>query len=575
MDYLDKYVSWLNSKEVDEITKEELVSIKDNNSEIEERFYKDLEFGTGGLRGIMGAGSNRMNAYTVRRATQGLANYILAQNIENPSVAIAFDSRNNSPFFARETARVFAANGIKTYIYEYLRPTPVLSFTVRHLGCTAGIVITASHNPPEYNGYKAYWSDGCQVTSPRDKEIINEVNLVSEFEQVKVVDFTEARLAGEIEYVSSEVDDAYIAAVKAQTIDPEVIKKHNDLSIVYTPIHGSGFEPVTRVLREQGYTNIHVVEEQKRPDGNFTTVGYPNPEDEAVFDLGKKLAREKDADLIIGTDPDADRVGVVVRLKDNTFRYVTGNRIGILLTHYILSRKKEMGTLPSNPTVLSSIVSTNLAEVIAKDFGATYIRTLTGFKYIGEKILEFESTKANDFVIGFEESIGYLVGTYARDKDAVVASMLICEMACYYAEKGMNLYEALLEIFEKYGYYKEGIETITLKGIEGIEKINHIMNHFRTGDIKHIDSMPLLTTEDYSTGKGKNVKTGEEWDITLPKSDVLYFTLENGTWCCVRPSGTEPKLKIYFGVKEETRERADLAVSSLLVFIRNIINELI
>ncbi len=575
MDYLDKYVSWLNSKEVDEITKEELVAIKDDNSEIEERFYKDLEFGTGGLRGIMGAGSNRMNAYTVRRATQGLANYIVSQKIENPKVAIAFDSRNNSSFFARETARVFAANGIKTYIYETLRPTPVLSFTVRHLGCTAGIVVTASHNPPEYNGYKAYWSDGCQVTSPRDKEIINEVNLVTEFEHVKVINFDDALKDGMIEYVSSEVDDAYIAEVKAQTIDAEVIKKHNDLSIVYTPIHGSGFVPVTRVLEEQGYTNIHIVEEQQRPDGNFTTVGYPNPEDEAVFDLAKKLARAKEADLIIGTDPDADRVGVVVRLKDNTFRYVTGNRVGILLTHYILSRKTELGTLPKNPAVISTIVSTDLTEAIAKDFGATFIKTLTGFKYIGEKILEFETTKANEFAVGFEESIGYLVGTYARDKDAVVASMLICEMACYYAERCMNLYEALLEIFEKYGYYKEGIETITLKGIEGIQKINEIMTHFRVSTRTVIDGIPVVTLEDYSTGKGMNLKTGEEWDITLPKSDVLYVTLENGTWACVRPSGTEPKLKIYFGVKEETRERADLAVSSLVGFIRQMINEIL
>ncbi len=575
MDYLDKYMSWLNSKEVDEITKQELVSIKDNNSEIEERFYKDLEFGTGGLRGIMGAGSNRMNSYTVRRATQGLANYILAQKIENPKVAIAFDSRNNSPFFARETARVFAANGIKTYIYETLRPTPVLSFTVRHLGCTAGIVITASHNPPEYNGYKAYWSDGCQVTSPRDKEIIGEVNLVTEFEQVKVIDFDDARKIDMIEYVSSEVDDAYIAAVKAQTIDADIIKKHSDLSIVYTPIHGAGFVPVTRILSEQGYTNIHIVEEQKNPDGNFTTVGYPNPEDEAVFDLAKKLAREKEADLIIGTDPDADRVGVVVRLKDNTFRALTGNRVGILLTHYVLSRKKELGTLPSNPAVISTIVSTDLTEVIAKDFGATFIKTLTGFKYIGEKILEFESTKANEFAIGFEESIGYLVGTYARDKDAVVASMLICEMACYYAERGMNLYEALLEIFEKYGYYKEGIETITLKGIEGIQKINEIMQYFRDNDSIEVDGIPILMSEDYLSGVGKNFKTGEKWDITLPKADVIYATLENGTWACVRPSGTEPKLKIYFGVKGETRESSDMAVSSLVGFIRNTINEIL
>ncbi len=575
MSYLEKYVSWLNSDLVDEETKVELMGIKDNNAEIEERFYKDLEFGTGGLRGIMGAGSNRMNAYTVRRATQGLANYILSQKIENPKVAIAYDSRNNSKMFAEETAKVFAGNGIKAYIYDSLRPTPVLSFTVRHLGCTAGVVVTASHNPPEYNGYKVYWNDGCQVTSPRDKEIITEVNNVVDFGHVKFIDLEKGLADGTIEYVTKEVDDAYIAEVKAQTIDKDIVAKHNDLSIVYTPIHGSGFVPVTRVLDELGYKNIHIVEEQKLPDGNFTTVGYPNPEEEDVFDLSKKLAREVNADLIIGTDPDADRVGVVARLKDGTFRAISGNRIGILLTHYILKRRKELGTLPANPVVISSIVSTDLTEVIAKDFGAAFIKTLTGFKYVGEKILEFETTKEHEFVLGFEESIGYLVGTYARDKDAVVASMLICEMACYYAEKGMNLYEALLAIFEEYGYYKEGIETIVLKGIEGIKKINEIMHHFRTSDLKKVDGIPIVKVEDYSTGVGQNYVTGETWEITLPKSDVIYFTLENGTWACVRPSGTEPKLKVYFGVKEDTRENADKAVASLVGAIRTDINKVL
>lgn len=575
MDYLDKYVDWLNSKLVDEETKEELLSIKEDNVEIEDRFFKDLEFGTGGLRGVMGAGSNRMNAYTVRRATQGLANYIKSQNIQTPSVAIAFDSRNNSLLFAEETAKVFAANGIKTYIYETLRPTPVLSFTVRHLGCTAGIVITASHNPPEYNGYKAYWSDGCQVTTPRDKAIITEVNKVVDFAQVKYIEFKKGLDDGLIEYVTSEVDNAYIANVKAQTIDTEIVKKHNDISIVYTPIHGSGLVPVTRILDELGYSNINIVEEQKLPDGNFTTVGYPNPEDEAVFKKAKELATKTDSDLIIGTDPDADRVGVVVKLKDGNFKALTGNRVGILLTHYIFSRKKEMGTLPKNPAVISTIVSTDLTEVLAKDFGATFIKTLTGFKYIGEKILEFETTKANEFVVGFEESIGYLVGTYARDKDAVVASMLICEMACYYAERGMNLYEGLLEIFDKYGYYKEGIETITLKGIEGIQKIKDIMEYFRTHEETKFNDILVTSKEDYLTSVGENVITGEKWELTLPKSDVLYFTFENGTWACVRPSGTEPKLKIYFGVKEDSRERADLAVASLLGCIRETINQLL
>ncbi len=575
MSYLEKYVSWLNSDLVDEETKVELMGIKDDNAEIEERFYKDLEFGTGGLRGIMGAGSNRMNAYTVRRATQGLANYILSQKIENPTVAIAYDSRNNSTLFAEETAKVFAGNGIKAYIYDSLRPTPVLSFTVRHLGCTAGVVVTASHNPPEYNGYKAYWNDGCQVTSPRDKHIIDEVNKVVDFAQVKYVDFEKGLADGTIEYVGKEVDDAYISEVKAQTIDKDIVAKHKDLSIVYTPIHGSGLVPVTRVLDELGYTNIHIVEEQRLPDGNFTTVGYPNPEEEEVFEMGKQLAKKIGADLIIGTDPDADRVGVVVRLKDGKFRAISGNRIGILLAHYILSRRKELGTLPANPVVLSSIVSTDLTEVIAKDFGASFIKTLTGFKYIGEKILEFESTKEHEFVFGFEESIGYLVGTYARDKDAVVASMLICEMACYYAEKGMNLYEALLSIFDQYGYYKEGIETIVLKGIEGIKKINQIMEHFRTANITEVNGIPITTIEDYSTQIGQDCKTGDTWVLNFPQSDVLYLTLENGTWACVRPSGTEPKLKIYYGVKEDTREKADLAVSSLIGAIRTSINEVL
>ncbi len=574
MSYSEKFVSWLNNDLIDEATKVELMGIKDNNAEIEERFYKNLEFGTGGLRGIMGAGCNRMNIYTVRRATQGLANYILSQNIENPTVAIAYDSRNNSQLFAEETAKVFAGNGIKAYIYDSLRPTPVLSFTVRHLGCTAGVVITASHNPPEYNGYKVYWNDGCQVTSPRDIAIITCVDNVADFGEINFVELEKGLTDGTIEYVAKEVDDAYIAAVKAQTIDKDIVAKHKDLSIVYTPLHGSGFVPVTRVLDELGYTNIHIVEEQKLPDGNFTTVGYPNPEEEAVFEMGKQLSKKVDADLIIGTDPDADRVGVVVKMRDGKFRALSGNRVGILLTHYILKRKTELGTLPKNPVVLSTIVSTDLTEQIAKHYGARFIKTLTGFKYIGEKILEFESTD-DEFVIGFEESIGYLVGTHARDKDAVVASMLVCEMACYYADKGMNLYEALQSIFDEYGYYKEGIETITLKGIEGIKKINQIMAYFRTRDVIEVGGIPIARTEDYSTQIGQDLSTNETWVIDLPTSDVIYFTLQNGTWACVRPSGTEPKLKVYYGVKEDSRDNADRAVASLVGAIRAEINKVL
>ncbi len=574
MSYSEKYVSWLNNELIDEATKVELMGIKDNRAEIEERFYKNLEFGTGGLRGIMGAGCNRMNIYTVRRATQGLANYILSQNIDNPTAAIAYDSRNNSKLFAEETAKVFAGNGIKAYIYDSLRPTPVLSFTVRHLGCTAGVVITASHNPPEYNGYKVYWSDGCQVTSPRDNAIISCVNNVGDFGEITFVELEKGLADGTIEYITSEVDDAYIAAVKLQTIDKDIVAKHKDLSIVYTPLHGSGLVPVTRVLDELGYTNINIVEEQRLPDGNFSTVGYPNPEEEAVFEMGKELAKQVGADLIIGTDPDADRVGVVVRMRDGKFRALTGNRVGILLTHYILKRRSELGTLPANPVVLSTIVSTDLTEHIAKNYGAKFIKTLTGFKYIGEKILEFESTD-DEFVIGFEESIGYLIGTHARDKDAVVASMLICEMACYYADQGMNLFEALQSIFAEYGYYKEGIETIVLKGIEGIKKINEIMAHFRSREVTEVNGIPIVILDDYSTQIGQNLVTSDTWVIDLPQSDVIYFILENGTWACVRPSGTEPKLKVYFGVKEDSRENADKAVASLVGAIRAEINKVL
>ena len=574
MDYKEIYEQWLNDDYFDESTRNELKAISGDDKEIQERFYKNLEFGTGGLRGIIGAGTNRMNIYTVSKATQGFANYIKKQGEDavKKGVAIAYDSRRMSPEFAKTAALVLNGNGIKTYLFESLRPTPVLSFSVRHLGCTGGIVVTASHNPPEYNGYKVYWEDGGQVPFPRDMEIIKEVEAVSDFKEIKKADEKDAAEKGLFNIVGKEVDDEYVKNVKAQLINPELIKSASDLKIVYTPLHGTGNIPVRRVLKEIGFNNVNVVPEQELPDSEFSTVGYPNPEDPKAFTLAMKLADEIGADIVVGTDPDADRVGAVVKNAEGEYVILTGNMTGVLLTEYILSSKKENGTLPKNGAVVSTIVSTDLTKEIAKNYNVDYFEVLTGFKYIGEKIKEFEKDNSHTYLFGFEESYGCLAGTYARDKDAVVATMLICELAAYYKTKNMSLYEGLQEVYKKYGYYKETIKSITLKGIEGIENMKKIMDTFRTSSPEKIGGSKVVETRDYNEGTFKNLVTGENGKVNLPKSNVLYYILENGTWFCVRPSGTEPKIKIYFGSKGDSAADAQKNIDSALDGVMQIVN---
>ena len=552
MQYREKYESWLNGSCFDEQTKAELKAIENDDNEIKERFYKDLEFGTGGLRGIIGAGTNRMNIYTVGKATQGLADYILENNPKGAQmgVAIAYDSRNMSPEFARKTGLTLCANGIKAYVFESLRPTPELSFAVRHLGCTAGVVVTASHNPPEYNGYKVYWQDGGQVPYPRDEAIIEKVNAVAGFDAIKTMDYDEAVAKGLYVTIGKEVDDEYIKNVKAQSLNPDIVAKTADsLKIVYTPLHGTGNIPVRRVLSEIGFKNVYVVPEQEMPDGNFSTVGYPNPEDPKAFTLAIKLAKEVGADVIIGTDPDCDRVGVVVKDSKGEYIVLTGNMTGALLTNYMLSQRKEKGILPANGAVVKTIVTTEMIRPIAAEYGVKLFDVLTGFKYIGEKIKQFEETGDYTFVFGFEESYGCLSGTYARDKDAVVASMLVAELTAFYKNQGKTLYDGLIELYEKYGYYREGITSITLKGIEGVEKIKYIMDTLRQNPPKDFIGNNVMWLRDYTKSEFTNLITGETEKNTLPSSNVLHYTLENGDWVCVRPSGTEPKIKIYYGIK--------------------------
>lgn len=577
MDYKEIYEQWVNDEYFDEKTRAELKSIEGDDKEIQERFYKSLEFGTGGLRGIIGAGTNRMNIYTVSKATQGFANYIKKQGDEavKMGVAIAYDSRRMSPEFAETAALVLNGNGIKTYLFESLRPTPVLSFSVRHLGCTGGIVVTASHNPPEYNGYKVYWADGGQVPFPRDMEIIKEVEAVSDFKEIKKADKEQAAKDGLFNIVGKEVDDEYVKNVKAQLINPDLIKSAKDLKIVYTPLHGTGNIPVRRVLKEVGFENVNVVPEQELPDSEFSTVGYPNPEDPKAFTLAMKLADEIGADIVVGTDPDADRVGAVVKNGKGEYVILTGNMTGVLLTEYILSSKKESGRLPENGAVVSTIVSTDLTKAIAKNYGVDYFEVLTGFKYIGEKIKEFEKDGSHTYLFGFEESYGCLAGTYARDKDAVVATMLICELAAFYKSKGMTLYEGLQEVYKKYGFYKESIKSITLKGIEGIENMKKIMETFRSGTPEEIGGSKVVESRDYNAGTFKNYQTGEDGKVNLPKSNVLYYVLENGTWFCVRPSGTEPKIKIYFGSKGESLEAAEKNIENALDGVMKIVDSVL
>lgn len=558
MGYKEQYEFWLNDPYFDEATKQELLAIKDNEKEIEERFYKELEFGTGGLRGIIGAGTNRMNMYTVRKATQGLANYIIKQGGQKKGVAIAFDSRNQSPEFADETARCLAANGIKAYVFESLRPTPELSFALRTLGCISGIVITASHNPPEYNGYKAYWEDGAQVTPPHDVNIIKEVQSITDYNDVKTMSKEDAMAAGLYEIIGKEIDDQYMVELKKQIIHPEIIAEMaGDLKIVYTPLCGTGNVPVRRVLSELGFQHVYVVPEQENPDPKFTTLDYPNPEDPKAFTYALRLAKEKDADIVLATDPDADRLGVYAK-DTKTGEYVgfTGNMSGMLIEEYILRERKATGTMPENPALVTTIVTTNMSKAIAEDYGLRFIEVLTGFKYIGEQIKIFEQTGCNNYVFGLEESYGCLAGTHARDKDAIVAVMCLCEVAAWCKKHNMTLWDQMLNLYEKYGYYKESQYAITMKGIDGSKEIAALMEKLRSNPPKEFGDLKVKEFRDYKTGKTLNLETGETGETGLPESNVLYFDLTNDSWCCARPSGTEPKIKFYMGVKGTSLEDA-------------------
>jgi len=546
--YLEKYKQWTTDEYFDAETRNELLALEGNDGEIKDRFYKDLEFGTGGLRGVLGAGSNRMNLYTVRKATQGLANFIIKQGGQEKGVAIAYDSRRMSPEFAADAALCLNANGIKAYVFESLRPTPELSFALRELGCISGIVITASHNPPEYNGYKVYWEDGAQITYPKDVEIISEVNAITDYSAVKTMDLEAAKAKGLYYTIGAEIDDRYMEELKKLVVNP-IAEECKDMKIVYTPLHGTGNLPVRRILKELGFTNVYVVPEQELPDGNFSTVGYPNPEDPKVFTLAKKLADEVGADIILATDPDADRLGVQVRGTDGEFVLLTGNMSGALIAEYVFSQKAAHNTLPANAALIKTIVTGNMADRIAAHYNAELIEVLTGFKYIGEQIKLFEETGSNEYVFGFEESYGCLIGTHSRDKDAVVAVMTLCEAAAYYKSQGITLYEQMNHVFEKYGYFKEDLVSVTLKGIEGMEKIKEIMGNYRKNPVKEAGGLKVLKFRDYERDTITDLATGAVTPTGLPKSDVLYFDLEEDAWCAVRPSGTEPKIKFYFGVK--------------------------
>ena len=558
-DYMKIYQEWLSNPYFDEATKAELKAIEGDENEIKERFYMDLEFGTAGLRGIIGAGINRMNIYVVRRATQGLANYIIKQGAADKGVAIAYDSRNMSPEFAMEAAMTLAANGIKAYKFESLRPTPELSFAVRELGCAAGINITASHNPPEYNGYKVYWEDGAQFTPPHDKGVTEEVLAIEDLSSVKTTDEASAIAAGKYEVIGKEIDDKYIAQVKAQVVNQKAIDEMQDqIRIVYTPLHGTGNIPARRVMKEIGFTHVYVVPEQELPDGNFPTVSYPNPEAKEAFELGLKLAKEKDADLVLATDPDADRLGVYVKdAKSGEYIPLTGNMSGSLLCEYVLSQKQAEGKIPADGQVVKSIVSTNLIDAVAKAYGAELIEVLTGFKWIGKQILKNETTGTGTYLFGMEESYGCLIGTYARDKDAISATAALCEAAAYYKQKGMTLWDAMVAMYEKYGYYKDSVKSIGLSGIEGLAKIQSIMETLRNNTPAEVGGYKVVSARDYKLDTIRDMETGAVKPTGLPASNVLYYDLEDGAWICVRPSGTEPKIKFYFGVKGTSLEDAD------------------
>ena len=569
--YKEKYKEWLESEIIDDNIKKESRSIKDEN-EIEDRFYKDLEFGTGGLRGIIGAGSNRMNIYTVSKATQGFANY-LNKRFEKPSVAIAYDSRNMSKEFSKAAALTLAANNVKVYLYEDLRPTPMLSFAVRYLNCTGGIVVTASHNPKEYNGYKVYDEFGGQVTDDKANQIINEVYKITDFTLIKTINEEEAINNGLLVYIGEDVDKAYIEKVKDLTVRTNLVKeKAKDLKVIYTPIHGSGNMPVRRILKELGYEGISVVKEQELPDGNFPTAPYPNPEDPAVFKLALEMAKEENPDVIFATDPDADRIGVVVKDSEGEYKVLTGNQTGLLLTEYILSAQKEEGKLPKNGAVIKTIVTTDGVKNIGKYYDIEVLEVLTGFKYIGEKIREFQETGDKKYIFGFEESFGYLAGEFVRDKDAVIAAMLIAEMTLYYKEQGKSLYDALIALYNKYGYFKEALVSFELKGKEGSEKISNCLESLRNERLTEMNGHKIVKKYDYQLSKEEDLITNEVLDIDLPKSNVIKYTLDNGSWFVVRPSGTEPKMKAYIAVEGNSLTNAEESLNDFKNEVVNHIN---
>lgn len=558
MGYKEIYNEWLTNAYFDADTKAELERIASDENEIKERFYTDLEFGTAGLRGIIGAGTNRMNIYTVRKATQGLANYILKSGNAEKGVAIAFDSRRMSPEFAQEAACCLAANGIKAYVFDSLRPTPELSYAVRKLGCIAGINITASHNPPEYNGYKVYWEDGAQITPPHDKGIMDEVKAVTDYTTMKTMSAEDAKAAGLYEVIGAEVDDAYIAELKKQVIHQDAIDAvGKELKIVYSPLHGTGNIPARRILKELGFENVYVVKEQELPDGEFPTVSYPNPEAAEAFELGLKLAKEVDADIVLATDPDADRLGVRVKDKNGEYHDLTGNMSGCLLADYEIGQRSALRGLPEDGYLIKTIVTTNMADAIADYYNTGLIEVLTGFKYIGQQILGFETSKKGEYLFGFEESYGCLIGTHARDKDAIVATMALCEAAAYYKTKDMTLWDAMIEMYERYGYYKDDIQSITLKGIEGLAKIQEILETLRKNPPAEIAGYKVLKARDYKADTIQDMQTGEVSSTGLPTSNVLYYDLSDDAWLCVRPSGTEPKVKFYYGIKGTSLSDAD------------------
>ena len=574
MEYLNEYKKWCTSDVIDEETKEELRKIKNDETEIKDSFYKDLEFGTAGLRGIVGVGTNRMNKYTVGKATQGLANYIKKQHGEDRGVAISYDSRHMSPEFSKEAALILNANGIKTYLFDSLRPVPELSFAVRELKCIAGIMITASHNPPKYNGYKVYWEDGAQIVPPVDKDIITEVNNITDYGEIKKISQEEAENKKLYNLIGKEIDEKYMDTLQKLVLNPDIIKKQKDLKIVYTPLHGTGNIPVRTILKRLGFENVYIVKEQELPDGDFPTVDYPNPEDPKAFNLALELAKEKDADIVLATDPDADRLGVYAKdSKTGEYKSFTGNMSGLLIAEYELSQKQERNLIPANGVLIKTIVSSNLADSIAKNYNIELKEVLTGFKYIGEQIKIFEQTNSNTYLFGFEESYGCLIGTHARDKDGIAAVMALCEAAAYYKEKGLTLWDQMINIYEKYGYYKEDLLSLTLEGASGARKIKEMMDNLRNNVPSKIGEYKVEKFRDYKTAKIIDMETKEKVETGLPVSNVLYFDLENDSWVCVRPSGTEPKIKFYVGVKGNNMSDAENKVKKLKEDLKELIKE--